>query len=259
MEKMKYVERFREYWRSLIIEQKLANGASLGGAVVAYYPEIPISTFNHAADIRVPGHEINDLLNQISEFFITKKLPFTSFRIDPSNRPKSLTSILETRGFREEIRQSVMVFKGVLSEEKFQSEIQIEQISEGEVDLFNKLFIRIYDMPPEWKQGFDQLTLERLRKGVKYYLAYNEGRPVGTCGLFSSKKTGEIFAVGTLEEYRGRGIASSMVLFAIRDSIDLNNDLHTLRADVNDYPEKIYKKLGFKVDHTTSFYIKNTV
>ena len=254
---MNYVERFREYWHSLITEQKLANGTSLGGAVISYYPEIPISTFNHAADIRVNENEINDLLKGLSEFFISKKVPFISFMIEPFNHPKFLLSFLKSQGFREEIRQSVMVFKGVISEENFNSEIQIKQISENEIDLFNKLLIRIYEMPSEWKSSFDQLTLERLRRGVKCYLAYHKGSPVGTCGLFSSRRTGEIFAVGTLEEYRGIGIASSMVLFAIRDSINMNNDLHTLRADVDDYPEKIYKKLGFKVDHLTSFFTKN--
>ena len=140
--------------------------------------------------------------------------------------PNSPQRQRETRIMAEK-RQSVMVFKGVISEENFNSEIQIKQISENEIDLFNKLLIRIYDMPSEWKPSFDQLTLERLRRGVKCYLAYHKGSPVGTCGLFSSRRTGEIFAVGTLEEYRGIGIASSMVLFAIRDSINMNNDLHT--------------------------------
>lgn len=259
MAKMRYVERFRDYWRGLISEQKLARGISLRNAIISYYPEIPISIFNHAADIKISENEIDTLLEEISEFFTSKDIPFVSFRVDPSNCPKSFASILEAQGFHQEINQSVMVFKGAIMDKKINPEIKIKQISESKVDIFNQLLLRIYDMPSEWKDGFDQLTLQRLRNGVKCYLAYRRGFPVGTCGLFSSRRTGEIFAVGTLEEYRGRGIATTMVLFAVRDSIKEGNDLHTIRADVNSFPERLYKKLGFEVDHTTSFYIKNTL
>jgi ribosomal protein S18 acetylase RimI-like enzyme len=254
---MKYIERFRNYWHSLIIEEKIARGTVLGSTPVAYYPEIPISTFNHASDVRINEDEIDNLIYKLSKFFKINYVPSLSFRIDPSNRPENLTNILETHGFHKEIYQSVMVFKGNVLEVDPVPGITIEQISENQVSLFNQVLIEIYDMPLEWKKGFDQLTSERLRKGVKCYLAYHNGLPIGTCGLFTSEKTGEIFGVGTMEDYRGRGIATNMVLSAIRDSIQMGNDLHTIRADKGDYPEKLYKKLGFEIDHSTSFYVKS--
>ena len=253
---MRHVERFRDYWCSLISEQKLARSIELRGSIIAYFPEIPISTFNHVANIGVDEDELEDLLIDLSEFFTSKEINFVSIRVDPSNLTKKFSSILEAKGFRQENAQSVMVFKGATLEVKINREIKIKQISESEINIFNQILLRIFDMPPEWKEGFDKLTLDRIRNGVRFYFAYQDDCIVGICGLFSSKKTGEIFAVGTLEEYRGIGIATTMVFYAIKDSIKIGNDLHTLRTDVDGYPERLYKKMGFEIDHTTSFYVK---
>ncbi|MHA2380392.1 MAG: GNAT family N-acetyltransferase [Candidatus Thorarchaeota archaeon] len=104
--------------------------------------------------------------------------------------------------------------------------------------------------------GFNRLTLQRIRIGVRCYLAYLDKEPVGTCALFSSVKTGEIFAVGTLEDHRGGAVGTTLTLHAIKDSIKEGNDLHTIRAEKGGYPEGLYKRLGFKADHTISFLVR---
>jgi len=111
-------------------------------------------------------------------------------------------------------------------------------------------------MPIEWKEGFDRLMLERKRKGGKCYLAYVEGKPVGICFFLSSMKTGGIFGVGTLKEYRKRGIGTTLTLHAVMDSINEGNDLHTLQAEKGGYAEQLYRKTGFEIDHTISYFVK---
>ena len=42
---------------------------------------------------------------------------------------------------------------------------------------------------------------------------------------------------------------------AIRDSIKEGNDLHIIRAEKGGYPEGLYRRLDFEVDHTNSFLV----
>ncbi len=149
-----------------------------------------------------------------------------------------------------------MVFKGKEVKGKLTPKVKVKDISESEIDLFNKLLVTMFEMPIEWKEGFDRLMLERIRKGGKCYLAYVEGKPVGTCGLLSSMKTGCIYGVGTLKEYRRRGIGTTLTLRAVMDSINEGNDLHTLQAEKGGYAERLYRKTGFEIDHTISYFVK---
>jgi ribosomal protein S18 acetylase RimI-like enzyme len=96
-----------------------------------------------------------------------------------------------------------------------------------------------------------------MRKGAKLYLAYVEGKPVGTSGLLSLMKTGGIFFVGTLEEYRRRGIGTTLTAHTVMDSIREGNDLHTLQTEKGGNAERLYRKIGFVTDHTISYYVKN--
>ena len=116
----------------------------------------------------------------------------------------------------------------------------------------------IFGLSTEWKKKWDRLTLDWMRKGIgKYYVAYVEGKPVGTSFLFSLMKTGGIFNVGTIEEYRKRGIGTALTVHAIKGSIREGNDLHTLETTKEGNAERLYKKIGFVTDHTATWYTKN--
>jgi ribosomal protein S18 acetylase RimI-like enzyme len=253
---LRNVERLEKFWHNLISEQKLAWGTNVNGAVVAYYPEIPIYPFNHAAGINVDKDEAESLLNKVTDYFSSRRVPFVCFRISPLTRPRSFTSFLENHGFERKMDNSVMVFKRKKMENKLNPEVTVKEISESEIDLFDKSLLTIFEMPIEWKEGFDRVMLERKRKGGKFYLAYVEGKPVGICFLLSSMKTGGIFGVGTLKEYRRKGIGTALSLHAVMDSINEGNDLHTLQTEKGGYAERLYQKMGFEIDHTISYFVK---
>jgi len=255
---MESVERLEKFWHNLIYEQKLAWGTHVNGAVVAYYPDIPIFVFNHATGINVNEDEAESLLNEVTEYFSSRGVPFSCFRVSPLTRLNSFTSFLENHGFKEISKQSVMAFKGKKMECKLNPEVKIKEIPRSEIDLFNKLLLTIFEMPFEWKDGFDRLMLQRKRKGGKFYLAYVERKPVGVCFSLSSMGTGGIFGVGTLEEYRRRGIGTTLIANAFMDSIDEGNDLITLQTAKGGNAERLFKKIGFETDHTISYFLTET-
>ena len=251
---MRSVERLEKFWHNLVLT--FPSGTDVNGAVVTYYPEVPMLVFNHAADINVDEDEAENLLNRVTEYFLSRGFPYACFRISPLTRPRSLTYILEDHGFERKEEQSVMVFKGKQVDDKINPEVKVKEISESEIDAYNRLLLTIFEMPLEWKEGWDRLILETMRKGSKCYLAYVEGKPVGTCVLVSLAKTGGIFNVGALKEYRRRGIGTTLTVHAVMDSIKEGNNLHTLQAAKGGNAERLYKKIGFVIDHTTSYFVR---
>ena len=251
---LRNVERLEQFWHNLVLTFPLAK--DVNGAVVTCYPEVPFYGFNHAADINVNEDEAEKLLNKVTKYFVSKESPYIWFRVSPLTRPRSFTSLLEDHGFERDDEGSVMVFKGRQVEDKLNPEVKVKEISESEIDVYNKLSLTIFEMPLEWKKGVDRLIPESMRKGLRCYLAYVNGKPVGTCALFSSMQTGGIFTVGTLNEYRRRGIGTTLTVHAVMDSVKEGNDLHTLQAEKGGNAERLYRKIGFETDHTISWFVK---
>jgi len=229
----------------------------VNGAVGACYPEVSIHQFNHAANINVNEDEAENLLNRVTGYFLSRGSPYVCFRVSPLTRPRTFSSFLENHGFKRKAEESVMVFKGKHVEDKLNPEVKVKEISESEIEVYNKIASLSFEMPIEWKEGLDRFGLETMRKGAKLYLAYVEGKPVGTSGLLSLMKTGGIFFVGTLAEYRRRGIGTTLTAHAIVDSIKEGNDLHTLQTTKGGNAERLYRKIGFVTDHTISWFVKN--
>jgi len=248
------LERLEQYWRDLVLT--IPEAKDVNGAVVACYPEITMPQCNHAANINVNEDEAEGLLNRVTEYFLSRSSPLVRFRITPLTRPRTFSSFLEDHGFEKKEEESIMVFKGGRLEDKLNPDVKVREISESEIDVGNKLMFTIFEMPNEWKKGWHRLILDWLRKGGKFYVGYIEGKPVGTSFLFSSMKTGGIFSVGTLKEYRRRGVGTTLTVHAIMKSIKEGNDLHTLQTAKGGNAEGLYKKIGFEIDHTSSWYVK---
>ena len=251
---MKSIKRIEQFWRNLVLN--FSWGTNLNGAVVGCYPEVPIPQFNHVADIDVKEDESENLLNRVTKYFASKGSSQVWFRISPLTRPSSFSSFLRNHGFEKKEEESAMVFEGKQVEDKLNPEVKVKKISESEIDVYNKLLLTIFEMPIEWKKGVDRFILEGIRKGAKCYLAYVDGKPVGISGLFSVRKTGGIFNVGTLEEYRRRGIGTTLTAYAVRDSIKEGNTLHILHTGKGGNAERLYRKIGFETDHTITWFVK---
>ena len=132
----------------------------------------------------------------------------------------------------------------------------IEEVSESEIDEYIELFVTIFKVPIEFKEGLRRMFSTRMRRGDKFHLAFVEDKPVGIYDSSSLNGTGGIFSVGTLEEYRRRGIGTALTIHGITNSINEGNDLHTLQTDEGGYAEQLYKKIGFEIDHVVSYFMK---
>jgi len=80
---------------------------------------------------------------------------------------------------------------------------------------------------------------------TRFFAARVDGALVSYCDLYSDGQTGQIEAVMTLEPYRNRGLARATVSHALAASREAGNDLTFLLAHRDDWPQELYRKLGF--------------
>ena len=250
---MEKVNRLEQFWQDFV--KVLPDTVKLEEATVAHFLQMPVTLFNHATDVNVAENRAEAFLRRIVNHFSSIGLPFACFRVSPLTRP-SFVSLLERYGFEKELEQSIMVFEGKPSENRVNSNVTVNEVGEDEIDVFNRLIATSFEMPFEWKGALDKLLADFTRKGERNYLAYADRKPVGTISLFSSRKTGCILNVSTLKEYRRRGIGTELTMHVLSDSFKEGNDLHTLQADKGGDAERLYRKIGFKVDHIVCFFVK---
>jgi ribosomal protein S18 acetylase RimI-like enzyme len=81
---------------------------------------------------------------------------------------------------------------------------------------------------------------------TRLFAAEVDGMLVAHTELYSEDGVGQIENVYTLADYRGRGLARSLVLRGVAESHAAGNDLTFLVADADDWPQRLYERLGFE-------------
>jgi GNAT superfamily N-acetyltransferase len=88
----------------------------------------------------------------------------------------------------------------------------------------------------------------------RWFAAPRDGQPAASCVLYSRDGIGQVEKVATVPERRGEGLASAVVMAAARASRDAGHRLTFLDADADDWPWKLYERLGFdRVGEHTAF------
>jgi ribosomal protein S18 acetylase RimI-like enzyme len=73
-----------------------------------------------------------------------------------------------------------------------------------------------------------------------------DGEVVAYADLYIEPPNAQIEDVGTLEKHRGRGYASAVVLHAAEEARRAGADFVFLVADAHDWPQHLYRRLGFE-------------
>jgi ribosomal protein S18 acetylase RimI-like enzyme len=81
---------------------------------------------------------------------------------------------------------------------------------------------------------------------TQLFAAEIDDKLVAHTEFYSEDGVGQVENVYTLADYRGRGLARSLVLRGVTESHTAGNDLTFLVADADDWPQRLYEKLGFE-------------
>jgi len=79
----------------------------------------------------------------------------------------------------------------------------------------------------------------------RWFAAPADGKRGAACVLYEQDGVGQIETVVTRPEVRGRGLATAVVLAAAEASSRAGHEITFIVADADDWPWKLYEKLGF--------------
>lgn len=231
--------------------QGLVNDVKdIGRAVLCSNRRIPFTAYNHAFRVNVAESEADRLIADVVGYYEPMGLK-PCFMVSPSTCPSTFTDYLRKSGFELALEEDDMVFEG--SHEGFVSNSEVRvAVDDGSLtNVCTDVFMKSFGFPKVFRDAFVSLLKKGgCHEGTRYYIGYFEGNPAGGCALFSFNNVGGIFAVGTIPEYRRKGIATALLKKAIGDSVSMGNTLLYLTTTKGSDAEKLYKSLGFEVAHT---------
>lgn len=97
------------------------------------------------------------------------------------------------------------------------------------------------------EQILDRKILLGKRTDTRFYAVAVDNEIVAWTDLYIGKDIAQVEDVATLEEHRGKGYATAVVLRAVDEARKAGADLVYLVADEEDWPQQWYRRLGFDV------------
>ena len=93
-----------------------------------------------------------------------------------------------------------------------------------------------------------------LTSGARFFVTERDGDPAACCMLLAGEGIGQVEEVYTAKPHRGAGLASAVIRTAIAAARERGDDLILILADADDWPQRLYERLGFEtVDAYRSF------
>ena len=93
-----------------------------------------------------------------------------------------------------------------------------------------------------------------LTSGARYFMTERDGEAAACCMLLAGDGIGQVEEVYTAKPHRGTGLASAVIRTAVAAARERGDDLIMIMADADDWPQRLYERLGFEaVDTYRSF------
>jgi GNAT superfamily N-acetyltransferase len=80
---------------------------------------------------------------------------------------------------------------------------------------------------------------------IRFFAVLVDGEPASCADLYLAGGVAQVEDVLTAPQHRNRGFASAVVLAAVRAADEAGADLVFLVADEEDWPQQLYRRLGF--------------
>jgi ribosomal protein S18 acetylase RimI-like enzyme len=141
--------------------------------------------------------------------------------------------------------------------ERTTDSVAVDEVSAGDLRSFRRTIART----EPWAE--DDETVEMVLDAnllwsdvgaARHFAVRMDGAVVSATDLYSDGRTAQVEDVATSADYRGRGLASAVVLRAVEEALASGHDFVFLIANDENWPRELYAKLGFEtIGHTWSF------
>ena len=178
-------------------------------------------------------------------------------KVTPSTRPGDLGARLDQRGWRAGLSLTHMIDRSVKTRRTRGVAVRVCR-TEEDITMFSDVQSRAFDAP-EWVTWVHKINVINARRpNQRFYLATRDSRPAGVCLLFNTKGIGGLYAVATLAEERGHGVAAALVARAVTDSARLGNRMTVLNTKSDGAARRAFSRLGFEAVFDSLFFTSQT-
>lgn len=154
-----------------------------------------------------------------------------------------LAPLLEERGFK--VSRDVVLIHRRLADRP--GSLGVEELPFDEIA---PLIFEIYREDRQVPDATTGLFTDQHHKferaiGARFFASRIDGELAGNCELYVNGLDAQVENVGTLERFRGRGVARSVTLRAIDVARAEGAKRVFIVADDDDWPKELYARLGF--------------
>jgi predicted GNAT family acetyltransferase len=186
------------------------------------------------------------ILCRANDFFAKRKRGYSLWIREPID--EDLAQASGRFGLAELLRQPEMVCTQRLPVLPLPDDVEIRRVTtEEDVLRFVEISASaysVYGMPPEVVYQNFSSPSRMLVPHVAAFIAYMKGKPAATALTLVKNEIAGVYWVGTIEEYRKKGLAAAVVTEVTNAGFDLGACVNTLQATVMGEP--LYKKLGYE-------------
>lgn len=137
-----------------------------------------------------------------------------------------------------------------------EADLDVEEVPFADASaLIHEMYRQDPEVPESLARRFTEQhgRYERLI-GARWFAARVDGQLAGSCELYLDGLDAQVENVGTLERFRGRGVARSMVLGAVGAATRAGARHTFIVTDQDDWPKDLYERFGFdRIGRTWQF------
>lgn len=218
---------------------------------------IPVLPYNSVIKFEV-NENADQRIDSLVDRYKERNVP-QLWIVHPSSRPRDLAKRLELRGLHEiEVVPGMARLLENLPEPPSTPEgLEIrEAVNAQDLKEVYDLAAWRWGVPDEHKpllyKIIDTFDPGGQSSNMRFWLAWKNGKAVSKIGLYSGLGSAGIYAVVTLPEVRGLGIASILMDVAMKAAMEMGHKLCVL--DSSPPAEKLYQRLGFETVTHFSLY-----
>jgi len=236
--------------------------------IFAWNDRLPFTPWwNHAAKLFDQSTGVTSFVEEAIQFF-REKQRYPAINITSFSKPNTLSASIIRRGFKVENTDAWMFYEQDPPVVNFPLGFSISMVTTlSEMNIFVDLFDKAHSgaddepygkLPKEYGESLlDFFTAPPTDRSVIHYLGYFNGIPVGYATLIYSGRFAGIYNVGTIPEYRKRGVGTTLTLNAVTDALRNGAEIVYLVTEQGSYNEKLYSKMGFNARLHAKLHVLN--
>ena len=191
--------------------------------------------------IKEPTSKPQKILETGEDYFKERHLPFR-FSFAPGIEEEFLSALTE-RGYKEDSSDPVMTLMNLPDNNAYQNDLDIRQVSTSEELADFQRVVEISYSLPEGAGPFVITDKVLLMPEVEMYVGYVDNHPACVSMIYQTGDLGGIYYVGTLGEFRKRGLGKAITTHAAMSAKNRGCTFVGLQASKMGRP--VYERLGF--------------